>query len=373
MKTMKVTLRKGYHSAFDDLVKYPPKGVQYDVPKLVTTSKSKTITAIKRKLFRLYTCVANKPHSLYVPQKDGSQLIHACSGVIPLNNVPWVLDIEHVNSFVGFQPGRHLENVSKEVEKRLASDNCKKIMPWSEAGRMSLINGLDARKFKHKMEVVYPAMEPIKKVKKIRHDKPTVLYIGSNFYEKGARELLQAYDKIKMKIDLKLIIVSNTPKEYLEKYGKEVEFHEPNIPRQRILDEFYAKSDIFVLPSYHDTFGIVYEEAMNTMTPTIATDVFAIPEILEDGGVTLKTPVSYYNDKYLFNWKSWEEFGDYIKRHQFPEFVDKLGKATLRLLEDDSARKKMAKRGREIIEHGKISLESRNKKLQRIYEEAIKN
>lgn len=368
-----VTLRKGYHSAFDDLVKYPPKGVSYYIPKIVTTSKSKTVTTLKRKLFRFYMRVTNKPHSIYVPQKRGSQLIHACSGVIPLNNSPWVLDIEHVNSFVGFQPGRHLDNVKAEVEKHLASGNCKKILPWSEAGKMSLINGLSSGRFKQKIEVVYPAMAPIKNVKKIKHDKPTILYIGNNFYEKGARELLQAFDKIKHKIDLKLIIVSNTPKEYLEKYGRQVEFHEPKIPRQRILDEFYAKSDIFVLPSYHDTFGVVYEEAMNTMTPSIATDVFAIPEILEDAGITLKTPVSYYNDKYLFNWKSWEEFGDYIRRHQFPEFVDKLSKAIVKLVEDDSLRKKMAKKGRELVERGKISVETRNESLRRIYEEAIKS
>lgn len=367
-----VTLRKGYHSAFDDLVKYPPKGVSYDIPKIVTTSKSKTVTTLKRKLFRLYMRVTNKPHSIYVPRKSGSQLIHACSGVIPLNNSPWVLDIEHVNSFVGFQPGRHLDNVKAEVEIHLASENCKKIMPWSEAGRMSLLNGLSASKFKDKIEVVYPAMAPMKNVKKIKHDKPTILYIGNNFFEKGARELLQAYDKIKNKIDFKLIIVSNTPKEYLEKYGKQVEFHEPKIPRQKILDEFYARSDIFVLPSYHDTFGIVYEEAMNTMTPPIATNVFAIPEILEDAGIILKSPVSYYNDRYLFNWKSWEEFGDYIKRHQFPEFVDKLSKSMAKLIEDDSLRKKMARRGRELIERGKISVETRNENLRRIYEEAIK-
>ena len=369
---MKVTLRRGYHSAFDDLVKYPPKGVQYDIPKLVTTSKNKHVTELKRKLFRFYTRMANKPHSLYVPQKQGSQLIHACSGVIPLNNAPWVLDIEHVNSFVGFQPGRHLGNVRTQVEKHLASPNCKKILPWSEAGRMSLLNGLDCSKFKDKIEVVYPAMAPIKKVRKIKHDVPTILYIGNNFYEKGARELLQAYDKIKNRIDLKMIIVSNTPREYLEKYGKHVDFHEPKIPRQKIIDEFYARSDIFVLPSYHDTFGVVYEEAMNTMTPVIATDVFAIPEILEDAGIALKTPVSYYNDKYLFNWKSWAEFGEYIRRHQFPEFVDKLSKSMVKMVEDDHMRNKMAKKARALVERGKISVETRNENLRRIYEESIR-
>jgi glycosyltransferase involved in cell wall biosynthesis len=369
---MKITLRRGYHSAFDDLVKYPPKGVQYDIPRLVTASKNKTFTAIKRNLFRFYTRIANKPHSIYVPTKSGSQLIHACAGVIPLNNSPWVLDIEHVNSFVGFQPGRYLENVKKQVEKFLESENCRKIIPWSEAGKISLLNGLDARKFEDKIEVVFPAMAPVN-TQKIKHDKPTILYIGNNFYEKGARELLQAFDKIKNKIDIKLIIVSNTPQEYLKKYEKEVEFHEPKIPRQRILNEFYAKSDIFVLPSYHDTFGMVYEEAMSTRTPSIATNVFAIPEILQDAGITLKSPVSYYNSKNLFNWDSWKEFGDYIRAHQFPEFIDKLGKAIVKLVEDDSLRSKMAKKGRELIERGNLSIETRNEKLRRIYEEAIKN
>lgn len=372
MNKIKITLRKGYHSAFDDLVKYPPKGVDYFIPNLVTTSKNKTVSLLKRKLFRLYTRMANKPHSIYVPTRSDTQLIHACSGMIPTNNSPWVLDIEHVNSFVGFQPGRHLASVKKKVESFLASDNCKKIMPWSEAGKISLLNGLDARKFEHKIEVVYPALAPVE-AKKIKHDRPTVLYIGNNFFEKGARELLQAFDRIKSRVDLKLVMVSNVPKDYVKKYGEEVEFYEPNIPRQKILREFYPRSDIFVLPSYHDTFGMVYEEAMSTMTPSIATNVFAIPEILEDAGMILKSPVSYYNSKNLFNWESWEEFGSFIRAHQFPEFVDKLGKAMVKLVEDDSLRKKMARRGREIVERGKVSIETRNEKLRRIYEEAIRN
>lgn len=367
-----VTLRRGYHSAFDDLVKYPPKGVKYDIPKMVTTSRNKTVNSIKRKLFRFYMRMSKKPHSIYVPMKNGTQLIHACSGVIPTNNFPWVLDIEHINSFVGFQPGVLLGTVKPKVEQYLSSPECKKIMPWSEAAKKSLLNGLKNDGFKDKLEVVYPAMAPVRGIRKIKHEKPTILFIGNNFYEKGARDLIYACEKARKKVDLHLIVISNTPDEFVKKYGKTVEFHEPKIPRNKIISDFYARSDIFSMPSYHDTFGVVYEEAMNMMTPVIATDVFAIPEILGDAGIMLKAPVSYYDDKYQFAWKTWESFGEYIKNHQFPEFVDKLSRSIVNLVEDDSLRKSLARKGRDRIERSEISVETRNERLRTIYEEAIK-
>ena len=47
--------------------------------------------------------------------------------------------------------------------------------------------------------------------------------------------------------------------------------------------QWYAAADLFVMPSYRETFGLVLLEAMASGVPVIATDSGAPPEILRDG------------------------------------------------------------------------------------------
>lgn len=45
----------------------------------------------------------------------------------------------------------------------------------------------------------------------------------------------------------------------------------------------YAKSDIFILPSFHEPYGIVVQEAMSFGLPVVASNVDGIPEQVTDG------------------------------------------------------------------------------------------
>lgn len=366
---MRICLRLGYHTAHADLLRYPPRNVQYFKSSFVSSSKNKFVSNVKRKLFRAYTKMMNKPHSIYVPVPKNAQLIHATSGVIPTNKFPWVIDLEHVHSFVGFQPGRDLKNVKREIENYLFSEYCRKILPWSNACKKSILNGLD-KKLDDKIEVIHPTITAFK-VKKKKHDGVNILFVGNNFYEKGARELLHAYNNLKNKFDVNLTVISEHPSEFEKKYP-EVKFVRSPIPRKSVY-EHYSNSDIFTLPSYHDTYGLVYVEAMNFELPIVATNVFAIPEIVGNAGVLLQTPISYYNQKNLFAWKSWKIFGDHIKSHEFPNFVNTLTNSLSELIEDSSLRKKLGREGHRRVEKGPLSIKIRNEKLRRVYEEAIKN
>lgn len=48
-------------------------------------------------------------------------------------------------------------------------------------------------------------------------------------------------------------------------------------------EKLYAKSDIFVFPTYNETFGLVVLEAMQNALPVVATFEGALPEIVSDG------------------------------------------------------------------------------------------
>ena len=78
------------------------------------------------------------------------------------------------------------------------------------------------------------------------------------------------------------------------------EFNENGLARQSILtgeaseaelEDYYAKCDLYVQPSYQEGFCIAIMEAMIRGKPAIGTAVGAIPELLSDGrGIVLSEP-----------------------------------------------------------------------------------
>ena len=58
--------------------------------------------------------------------------------------------------------------------------------------------------------------------------------------------------------------------------------HYRRLPNDDVLD-LMRSSDYLVFPTLHDTFGYVAIEALSRGTPVIATDVCALPEMVDDG------------------------------------------------------------------------------------------
>lgn len=368
---MKVLLRKGHHSVYDDLVRHPPEGIEYVLPRFAIQSRSRLIDALKKRLYRAYLHTFNKPHLISVNPRH-ADLIHGCSGLLIANRFPWVLDIEHVASFVGFEAGR-LDDVRPQIEALLCSDYCRKIMPWTHAAAASIRNGLDTTGFAEKIEVVYPAITPLK-VKKQHHDGSHLLFVSLRFFTKGGKELLEAVDRLGKKYDLSLTVVSDVPDVLQQKYaGKNVTFIAPVLSRETLLATHFSQADIFVLPSYMDTFGMVFLEAMSMGIPVVSTNVFAIPEILGDAGLTVDVSrYSWYGKDYLFAWNSWERFADSVTRTEKPEVVSALAGSISTLIEDKALRQRMGRAGRREVAEGRFSIGQRNSQLKRIYEEAVK-
>jgi glycosyltransferase involved in cell wall biosynthesis len=55
-------------------------------------------------------------------------------------------------------------------------------------------------------------------------------------------------------------------------------------------DELYAASDLFVLPSYEEGFGLVFVEASSHHIPSIGTRVGGVPEVVVDGETGVLVP-----------------------------------------------------------------------------------
>lgn len=368
---IRVCLRKGYHHAFDDLIMHPPAGVKYTIPKFVSSGgQFGFMNVLKRKMWRTYSNLTGKPNMLKLKCGPNIDLIHSTGGFLIKNEMPWVVELEHASSFVGFEAGK-LEKVRHTVEKYLSSKYCKKIVPWTKAGEKSLYSALNVHNFENKIEVVYPAMAPLN-VKKKKHKELNFLFVSYGFFNKGGKEVLEACDALSKKYDFKLTMISEVPEEYKKKYPQ-FTYNKP-LPRSVILKDYFSTADIFVLPSYMDTFGMVYLEAMSAGIPILASNVFALPEILKEAGLLVDVgKYSWYGKDYLFAWKSWSQLEELLRKDNKPQIVNQLIKHLSRLIEDSSLRKKLGKAGRREISKGKFSIVQRNKQLKRIYEEAMKN
>ncbi|MBN3037061.1 MAG: glycosyltransferase family 4 protein [Candidatus Diapherotrites archaeon] len=366
---MKVCIRRGYHAVYDELINYPPAGVEFVVPKFSSSRRKSRLDWLRRLTYSAVVRALNQPNQVYI-NPMGCDLIHSCGGMIPLNKEPWVMDVEHAASFVGFEAGR-IEKVRKTVEKRLSSKSCKAIMPWSKAGEESMRNALDVSGFEDKMEVVYPAMHLPEVPTKEKSNATRLLFVSVRFETKGGNEVLRAFDRLKKKYDVELTVVSDVPMETQEKH-KDVSFFEPNIPREKLLNDFFGQSDVFVLPSFMDTFGLVYLEAMAFGMPCIGSNCFAIPELLEGCGecVDVSRHAWYGKDK-LFAWKSWDKFCEAARTTQKPDVIDGIEESMVRLLEDSSLSKRYSREGRKRVEKGRFSLEHRNKAIKRVYGNAL--
>jgi glycosyltransferase involved in cell wall biosynthesis len=121
-----------------------------------------------------------------------------------------------------------------------------------------------------------------------------------------------------------------------------------------------------------DTFGMVYLEAMSAGIPIISTNVFAIPEIVGNAGLLVDVKnFSWYGDNYLFAWPSWKKFSDYCEKANKPKVVRSLVKNISLVIDDKKLRTQLGRAGIKETRSGKFSIKIRNKKLRRIYEEAI--
>jgi len=93
------------------------------------------------------------------------------------------------------------------------------------------------------------------------------------------------------------------------------------VPEEEKVD-LYNLADIFVLPSLLEGFGMVAAEAMACGKPVVASNASSLPEVVEDGKTGL-----------LAN----------------PACVDDFTDQVLRLLRDESLRKRLGGAGRERV------------------------
>lgn len=338
---------------------------------LIQYSRKNLLMATKRRIASLLPLI-NAKHIKSRKLVD-SDLVYSWGAIIT-NNKPYVIELDNPTSLTFYNWGAIKNPVTKHIIKnRLMENRCRKIICISEACKEG-VGKIFGKTALAKCEVVYPFAKP-DFTKKRKQNEVRLLFISTQFYLKGGKELLIAFEKIGKKFpNARLTVISNTPKEIIEKYREMpgITFMEANVSKERLLSEIYPSCDIFVLPTYKDSFGLVLLEALSRGLPIVATDLYAIPEMVKHGknGFLIEPPIRYFEKNNLPSDRFWDEdIGKYAKEHEFPKVVERLEEYLGKLIGDEQLRKSMADASKEIFLE-RFSEKTRMEKMEKILGEA---
>jgi len=358
------------HPIYSEMLSYPPENITYaHKPLEGYYNRPQKTSVLKKALKALYSPF---PAVYYVRDTGKSKVIHSTNSLMLLNNKPWVVDSEQAGSFLRFREGFYRSSLHKRVVKSLLRrESCKAILPWSDAALASIDNYLRDEKISKKMEVIPPAVHLFEKPASKPKDSFRFLFVGRVFFEKGGRELLEAFSKVRSKHDCSLTWVGPVPKQYKEKYQKGITYLKPTFGRKE-MEELLSKHHALVLPTYIDTFGFLLLEAMSAGLPVVSTSTFCIPEIVKDGetGLLVEPPVKWYDERFLFDldrFPSWNHLVKHISGTPFPRFASSLAEKMSLLCSDSSLWASLSARARKEIAEGRFSIKVRNKAIGQSY------
>ncbi|MGB2598964.1 MAG: glycosyltransferase family 4 protein [Candidatus Omnitrophota bacterium] len=118
-----------------------------------------------------------------------------------------------------------------------------------------------------------------------------IIFVGRLFSNKGLHVLVEASKLLKESgKTFQITVAGKGDEEYessvkrkVKDYGLEESFAFKGMVPQDDLPDYYRSSDIAVVPSLQEAFGITLIEAMSCGLPVVASRTQAIPEIINDG------------------------------------------------------------------------------------------
>jgi len=379
------------HSTQWELINYPPEGYQFvtegtgqqdkETTRKLINSAFIPLTLAKRVLRKSLPVPLVKAYidSFFKKAPEGTDLTFSYNQPI-FRKEPWVLSLECVHTLV-WHNIKHLRRYQRVIERLLASNYCKKIITWNQPARKSILLNLDCAQFGQKIETLPLAVHRKEFSKSYDSDKVKLLFVGSvnvpgYFFDKGGKEVLEAFVHLSPKYsNLELVIRSDMPKDTKQRYQgyPGIRLIDKIIPGEQLEQEFKS-ADIFLFPGSHTPWGVILE-AMSYELPVIATDIDFTPELIEDGktGFLLRQSqrVPYCDENFipLFHTPHHKQYKERL-REDSPKLVEELVEKTSILIENPELRRSMGKAGRWEVEQGKFSIEKRNGKLKRIFDEA---
>ena len=358
------------HGMADELAAFPPDGIEYCFPEPTRRRHRFIRSPLKSYLWEF-------------AQEGEFDILEAVLSPV-ITSSPWVCSLDCFQSAVAFGFLKLPLPLSLRLQfvSRLFRDaNCKKIIFWSEAARNTLVEYGRVRDsaILEKTTIVYPAIREVPDEKiRYSHDGVHLLFSGDFFRKGGANvvdvfeELLKQFPGIKLRICCDEKIDFNTSNyelkaKYLNKIKSNSSILFGRVTRSQMFEEILPDTDIYLLPTYTEAFGFAILEAMAFGIPVVATNQFAIPEILEHEQSGLLVDISQYDTQKMFRGYV---VGDIQK--DFRNHVNEQLKSCLeKLISSAELRKFIGTKARHVV-RSKFSFAARNKVMSKIYFDALK-
>ena len=162
-------------------------------------------------------------------------------------------------------------------------------LAYSEAAKQFLLRrGADEEKIFRGYQVVPPEQLPPPAESKAElgmASRQVVLYVGYFNQRKGLPLLIQAFQKVAREND-RLVLVGDGPEKHTlaEMAAGDGRIQFPGYLEGAQKSSWYAAADLFVLPTLHDPWGLVVNEAMAFGLPIITTEAAGCAELVAGNG-----------------------------------------------------------------------------------------
>lgn len=170
----------------------------------------------------------------------------------------------------------------RDARVRRLWDDVHTFVAWSEWAKASAVDdyGIDPER----VVVNPPGVDldlwtPLEKNHRRTNRPMRILFVGGDLRRKGGQLLVEWFVR-RRPAETELHLVTREPVEPADG----VIVHTDLTPNSDRLVDLYRNSDVFVLPSSAECFGIATIEAMAMGLPVVVGDVGASSEIVEDGG-----------------------------------------------------------------------------------------
>ena len=376
------------HSSQWNLINYPPEGYEFIVDKSKSILLNDFFLFKTRRLWEWLTplnLTKARFQGYFEKIPEDIDLIYAYNHPV-FRKKPWVVSVEWAHVLIG-RDIRHFKRFKHIIEKLLASDYCKGILVWTEWAKKSVLLNFDCTDFEHKIEIVPQAVPAKHFVKDYNKEKIKLLFVGSvnvpaGFDAKGGKEVLEAFTILNQKYrNLELVIRDRIPSHVKHKYDRVLSLPNVKIIQEiqswEALEKEFINADIFLYPT-HELHNTVILDAMSYELPVITTQIGSTGRIenkVEGFIIKNSERVPYFWNKDDLNLIT---SGDTPQRHEFqkaiqnyvdPKVVEEIVEKTSILIENSELRRKMGKAARWEIERGRHSIEKRNEKLKKIFEQ----
>ena len=205
---------------------------------------------------------------------------------------PFVTDLDNPYALVGYKLDA-MPLWRRPLGAMLASARCREVRCLSRACRAGLLD-LFGERLAAKARVHYPRMAPQVDAPAVS-GAPRFVFIGTQFEIKGGAALLRAWPTVHAALPgATLDVVTHLPQGYSVPEGATV--HAARFTRDEIWQRFLRQADVRVHPTYVESFGMVVLEAMAHGLAVVATDVYALGEMVgPDNGALLRPPLSIWD------------------------------------------------------------------------------